>query len=280
MIPIPSNLALLVNLKGDQALVVERIHKGQIDLQTNLLELGKFWKIKVWFNKPTEVHTIKHWVISKQKSEWQEGNPEVSVSVSRSCHRSKTATEHVFSRFFASKNGVSSTTQLCYLPTRKGRTGYLFPSLDTVIKYEPVIETPREDREFDSYEQFKARFDLFFITEGEIQRLWNGKSSQHGGKYRPSDFHRIGPKGKQALSNFLRFFKGINSTDHTGYRTVEDRQYLQEKYRSYHQFGRDISIEHNAKNEFIFYSSEYHNCGNGRYGLLANKKCFLWLEDD
>jgi hypothetical protein len=267
MVPIPDNLALLVGLPSPQADVIERILKGQTDLKTNLLDLSKFWKIKVWFNQPTEIHTIPQWVTSI----------DAEGKVWKSRTRSKTDTVHVIARFFQ-----TDWEKLCYLPRRNVRRGFHFPELDTVVKYEPVIEDNKD--KFSSYEKFAAKFDRRFMPESEIQSLWNSRSGQHGGQYKPSDFHRIGPQGKRVLSNFLRLFVDWNTEgkcyiEHK-YDDGKITKTLSERHKTYHRLGRDITIEHTLGIPRVFYSSEYQGCGNGRYGLLANKNEFLWLEDD
>ena len=266
MIPIPDNIPLLLGACQNDAetAVVERILKGQGDLRTNLLDLGKFWKIRVWFKEPIQIQikrTTKVTNLPDGCRQWT--------------HRdAKITNDHIFSRITTG----SATNELIYGTSRQARTGYFFPSLDLVTRYEPVIPSQVKD-EFKSLEQFAAKFDPYFITQSEVSRLWNGTSSQHGGKYVPSDFHRIGPQGKKVLERFLTRFKGINSPDRSQYHESSGLR-LSDRYDSNHHFGRDICIEHASANEYVFYTSEFHNCGNGRYGLLANKKEFLWLEDD
>ncbi|MDD1710963.1 MAG: hypothetical protein LUQ37_08675, partial [Methanoregulaceae archaeon] len=181
----------------------------------------------------------------------------------------KTGTELVIPKFFLHGE------QLCYSTTRRARSGYFFHKLDKVVKYDIVLETRKES--FNSYEDFKKRFDLMFITEDEIQNLWNGQSSQHGGKYIPKDFHGMGPKGKKVMADFLRRFQGINTTPRDVY---NDKGYLNVCRNAYSHMGRDISISHLYGNRYVWYASEIAGCGNGRYGLVANKTTFLWLEDD
>jgi hypothetical protein len=240
----------------DQARLVERILRGELtDLQTNLVELSRYWKIRVWFSTPVEVRITSR--------------------------RVKKTNVHIFARFFdGNLHGI------CYQVNRKYRHGYPIGDwLRLIVKYEPVFEM--FDDEFKSYEQFRAKFDLYFITEEQIQSLWNGTSSQHGGKYRKSDFHRIGRKGKTALNEFLRFFKGISKGADViggapGYMLETEGKYfiLRKHLGSSHHFGRDITISHQTNIDTVFYSSEFYGCGNGRYGLLANRNEFLWIEDD
>jgi hypothetical protein len=194
-------------------------------------------------------------------------------------YKSHTRTNtHIFNRINTATDGT-----LIYATSKVSRRQwYYFPCLDWIVKYEPVTEKNRS-QEFLFYEQFKARFDPFFITEAEIQKLWNEKSAQHGGRYRPADFHSIGPRGKGVIEDFLRNFKGISSTDPNallGYHTYDNSLYLESRYTAYHHMGRDIKISHRAGNGFVWYSSEYSGCGNGRYGIVANKNTFLWCEDD
>lgn len=266
MIPIPDNMPLLLGAcKGsEETEVVERILKGQEDPRQNLLDLGKFWKVRIWFKEPIEIQikrVTKVTNLSEGCRQWTHRN-------------SKTTNDHVFPRITTG----STSGELIYATSRAARTGYFFPSLDLITRYEPVIPSQTRD-EFKSLEQFAAKFDPYFITQSEISRLWNGKSSQHGGQYKPSDFHRIGPQGLKVLERFLTRFKGINNPDRSQYHESSGLR-LSERYDSYHHFGRDICIEHAAANEYVFYTSEFHDCGNGRYGLLANKKEFLWIEDD
>jgi hypothetical protein len=243
--------------------VIERIFKGQTDLETNLLDLSKHWKIKLWFDKVIQIRTIPHWT-KPQKTE--HGTTRTRINY-------KNAPEHTFSRFFKS-NG-----QLCYAPSRGAKHGYPFEYLESITKYEPVIESA--SAEFKSYKQFASKFDPRFIDEPTIKDLWDSKSSQHGGKYMPSDFHRIGPQGKKVLADFLRLFKGL-TVEGVCYFESSDKKYkyLSQQHQSHSGQGRDIKVSHTLGIGHVSYASEYHGCGNGRYGLLANEKEFLWLEDD
>ena len=271
--PIPENLALLVDkLTPSQAEVVERIYKGQVDLKANLLDLSKYWKVKVWFDREIDIRIQQHKVFTKKDEDgWRHYLYKSHVHTNT----------HIFHRINTSTDG----TLIHATSKASRRQWYYFPCLDWVVKYEPVIEKDR-DQEFKSYEQFKAKFDPFFITEAEIQKLWNETSNQHGGRYKPSDFHNIGPRGKGVLKDFLRNFKGISSTDPNAflayhpYSETSKELYLDAYYKTYSHLGRDIKIEHRAGLGFVWYSSEYSGCGNGRYGILASEKKFLHVEDD
>lgn len=184
--------------------------------------------------------------------------------------------EHIFPEFF-----VKGDT-LYYLFKRGGRTG-LPISLKHIQAYEPVIDSVDE---FKTYEDFKKKFDTQFITENQIKNLWESTSAQHGGKYKPSDFKPISKSGKEALRYFLVDFKGVTSTDPTGYRDYTfDNVTTKHITGTYYGSGggngsRDIRIGHRLGSPQVSYSSEYHGTGNGSYGLLATKSTYLWLEDD
>jgi hypothetical protein len=271
--PIPENLPLLMgDLTPDQAGVVDRIFKGQTDLKTNLLDLSKFWKVKVWFDREIDIRIQPHRQTTKKDS-----NGIYTVLYKQHVHTNT----HIFHQIYHTTDGT-----LVYTTSKASRIQwYYFPRLDWVVKYEPVIEKDR-DQEFKSYGQFKAKFNPFFITEAEIQKLWNETSNQHGGRYKPSDFHSIGPRGKGVLKDFLRNFKGISSTDPNAflayhpYSETSKELYLDAYYKTSYHSGRDIKIEHRAGLGFVWYASEYQGCGNGRYGIVANKNQFLWVEDD
>jgi len=249
-IPVPANLVNLIGESNGLDAVIEQIirNKNQTDedVQNNLCVLGRYKKIKVKFTEPQQIVTGHRW---------------------------KQVTEHVFNGFFRGK------VCLCYLLKSGGKTGYRFPSLHLVESYEPVISALKE---FASLAEFKKKFDTRFITETEIEKLWNSKSSQHGGKYNKDDFHRIGRRGLEVMQEFLRFFKGVNDGGGPGYIKREEDGYSirNKRYLSYHHLGRDISISHQTNLSYVYYSSEYSGCSNGRYGLVANEREFLWLEDD
>jgi hypothetical protein len=262
ILDIPKNLPLLVGLvSGDKAAAVEKVLKG-CPLQEALAALGKFWKIKVWFNQEVEIKTINH-VVSKEVKEG---------STYRTWKSYNKSNVQVFNSI------VFYRGQLLYCTTRKSHTGYSFPSLDSVIKYEPVIETSGAE-EFSSLAEFASRFDRRFINESEIQSLWNSKSAQHGGRYKPSDFRRFGHRGKQVMERFLQLFVDVNTegkcySDRSGHKCLE--QYYATNYHS----GRDIRITHTLGLGRVGYASEFMKCGNGSYGLVANKNEFIHLEDD
>ena len=245
-LPLPENLALLIGgLAPDQAEVVERIYKGQT-LRDNLLDLSKFWKVKVWFDREIDIRIQQHKMFINKDED----------GTKHFLYKSHVHTNtHIFHRINTATDGT-----LIYATSKASRRQwYYFPCMNWVVKYEPVIEKERS-QEFKTYEQFKAKFDPFFITEAEIQKLWNERSAQHGGRYQPSDFHKIGPRGKGVLKDFLRNFKGILSTDPNaflGYHTYDNSLYLEGLYNSYRHTGRDIKISHRAGNGFVWYSSEY-----------------------
>ena len=225
------------------------------DIYKNLALLGSHWRIKVKFKAPRMLHLPRS------------GCQEV--------------TEHTFPGFFESNKG-----NLCAAFRRPMRTGRVVDWVGFIESYELVDDTPKT-YEFKSYESFARHFDKRFITEAEIHRLYDGTSGQHGGKYNRRDFHPIGPKGRRVLRDFLRRFVGSVEATTPG-SVYEERKntdgssyyYLSVSEQAYSASGRDIRIEHRIGIPYVWYSSEYSGCGNGRYGLLATEKTFLWLEDD
>jgi hypothetical protein len=265
MVPIPRNLPLLVGqTTGDQAEAVAKVLKGDLPLDQCLDALGGHWKIKVWFNQEHDFQVLSHWVKNGDTKHWK---------------RHERSDVHIFSYICLHTVWETlSTRRLLYKTTRNAKHGYYFPSLNTVTKYEPVIKTRRKD-EFSSYEDFARKFDRRFITESEIQKLWNGTSAQHGGKYVPSDFKRIGPAGRKVLNQFLQLFADVN-TEGKCYSLRSNNKILESYHHTSCQLGRDIRISHTLGQGKVYYSSEFKGYGNGRYGLLANKNEYLHLEDD
>lgn len=246
MIPIPETLPTLVGLDDRRAAAVEHVLKG-CPVPEALNALGTFWPIKVWFKEP------------------------VPIQLNR--RHARPVTEHVFRKFFFSKD------LLCYSPSTRGRHGFPFPD-DKMVRYEPVVIS----NSFKSYEQFKARFNLRFISESEIKKLFNETSAQTGEKYRPTDFKPLGPSAKLTMERFLKRFKSVDDTEGADYGTYGVQElrvpYLQENHKSNGPGGRDIEIAHRLGQPLVHYSSEYPGCGNGDYGLIATERTFLYLEKD
>lgn len=257
---IPDNIALFLdeaNPGRKQALA--KALASPEDTESNLIALGSSgWKIRVMFKEPQCI-SLNRW-------------------------RSKEVKEYIFAGFFLSRCGT-----FCYA-TRRSEHGRLFGFrvgfgfLDNILRYNLV---DRSIRNFSNYAQFARRFDRRFITQTEIQRLWNSTSSQHGERYRPSDFHHIGSKGREVVRKFVERFAGIDATSPTVFYdkvcSVSGRNshYLLTVYeRAWRKSGRDITINHALGRPQVEYSSEYPGCGNGRYGILATSRTFLWLEDD
>ena len=185
---LPKNLPLLMaGASIQQTKVLEKVAQGTLSTIECLAELGKHWRIRVKFSQPIDIRTRT--VKVKQ--------PDGSYLWRQHIHTD----DHVFFKFF-----LSSTHGLCYGIGR--RHGHLFP-LQFMTHYEPL---PNKVNAFKDYEHFKAKFDMRFITEAEIQKLWSTSSAQTGKQYRPSDFHKIGPKGKQVLREFLYTFVDVNTT--------------------------------------------------------------------
>lgn len=188
-------------------------------------------------------------------------------------------TEYVFHSFF-----ISTRNRFCYADRKNARRGWLFNHFDKIKRIEFTLK--ESSLEFKSYEHFKKKFDLRFITEDAIKDLWNSKSAQHGGKYKKSDFKGIGKVGKGLMRRFLQNFESIDKPkkEYPYHKSNcwEDQEVwvYSERYHTHHHSGRDISISHQSNAPYIFYSSEFQGCGNGTYGILANEKTYLWLEND
>lgn len=259
----PSNLPLAIGIEG-AGQVIEEILKDAISFNQAMVGLSKVFKIRVWFKNPISIQV-----------------PHTTIKISDNQRVFRTAIQtdcHVFKRFF------EHNSQLCYKTKKNSRRGYFFPT-ENIVKYELVIPTESQaarTTQFQTFEAFKKRFDPYFISDNEITKLWNGNSSQHGSRYIPNDFRAIGPAGKKVMKRFLDNFKGITNGGGPGYKKSRYGDYtvLTERHYSYRHPGKDITIEHNSSQDHVFYSSEKHDCGNGRYGLIVNRNTYLWLEDD
>lgn len=248
---LPKTLPTLLNQGNDDT--VKLMLSNPDDHLQNIVRLSKICRVKLTFNQPTNI------ILNRRKS-------------------LRDVTEHTFPGFF------SKGENLYYFMKRDGRSGYMLP-LNLIKSYEPVGSTIDA---FNSYEEFKKKFDLYFITEEMIKSLWDSTSAQHGGKYVPSDFKPISKAGKEALRLFLNKFKGINSTDTSTYserNNINGNGTYHICYGNYYGNGgsstsRDIKISHQMGFNLVHYSSEYHGCGNGRYGILATRSTYLWTEDD
>jgi hypothetical protein len=268
-IPLPTSIPILMgqDLNNGQKDVLQKIMAGQSDPVKNLLDLGQHWKVKVWFTKPVQLRLPRHY--TKKKEE------DGTISWGKKAYYAY-ASEHTFNGFFLSNN------QLCYKFKKTGRSGWYFP-IEDILKYEPL---PASSDAFSGYEEFKRKFDLKFITEDEILSLWKGTSAQHGGKYLKSDFKSISTQGRKVMTRFLQSFQGIDKggMGTPGYmeRKYEDKTYyiLEEHHYTTRHPGRDIRISHQTNRPSVYYSSEFAGCGNGTYGLVANKNEYLWLEND
>ena len=217
---------------------------GKLSLDETLDAHCGWFRVKAWFSEPIQI-------------------------------RNKTSDAHIFNSFFISKN-----KRLCYGSRRYPRTGIPFYETHLITKLEFI----HDDYEFKSYEEFKKKFDTRFINESQILNLWSGTSSQHGKKYNKKDFRKISKRGKEVMDRFLKHFTNINECNEHYHKSDlyknEEVFILKAKHDSWTNSGRDITISHQTNAPHIFYSSEYHGCLNGRYGLVANKHEFLHLEDD
>lgn len=245
---LPMNLPLLLTDPRPEAVeAVSKILQSENKTPEDIMvELSRYWKLKVTFSEPVTLQTIRHWVCNEDNT--------------KSYITHKTNTIHIIHRVFKSKIG-----SIGYAVKHNNNRGYIFNSFDKIVSFEPIITTKRKDT-FDSYEEFEKRFDLKFITKNEIQKLWNSTSAQHGGKYNRSDFRPLSKAGRQVMKMFLQKYVGLDGPSADSGRICFTR--------------RDITISFSKDREFVYYSSEYPGCGNGSYGIVANEHCWLHLEDD
>lgn len=246
---LPNNIPLLKGKGHDDT--IAKILSEPDEHMKNIVRLSTICRIKITF------HCSQSFPVSRRR-------------------RVNNVLSHVFPQFF------SIDGKLFYMFKRGGRSGYQI-SMDSIRSYEPVISSANK---FETFEEFKKQFDTYFITEEYIKSLWEGRSPQHGDKYMPSDFKPVSKSGKQALSMFLHQFSGINNTDTEKYshHTFDGSEYWTASGRYYGNGGsstsRDISVSHRMGSPAVHYASEYHGCGNGRYGILASRSKYLWIEDD
>jgi len=256
--PLPTLLPLLLNEEHPQLKqIIGDMLKGSYALEDALIDLSLFYKIRVWFKQTV--------FLRDSKGEY------------------RGVVDYTFPRFFKVMND-----SIAYAPKRNMRKGYTVPIhfLERIEKFEPVIPAQAPDT-FKNYNQFKNKFDLRFISEDLIKELWEGTSSQHGEKYKPSDFKRI--HNKDVMFNFLRRgFTDIHNTEGVGYREIDKstgdekiiyKSLTETRYASQYP-ERNFTISHAIGRDRVHYSSEYYNSLNGMYGIVATEKTYLHLEND
>jgi len=243
-----NNLPTLIGISSESDNAISRVFTG-LSLEESLAELSPYFTTKIWFSEPVRIYRKKKEV-------------------------------HVFRSFFISRNGY-----LCYSNRNHPKTGRIFSEKNLITKLEFISENI--SCQFKSYKEFCKKFDTRFIIEKEIRKLWNSKSSQHSGQYNKHDFKRLGKKGKRVMERFLNNFIDVTTINkvypyHKSnlYDNEEVWVYKEKQNSDSLRLGRDISISHQSNCPYVFYSSEYPGCLNGRYGLIANKNEYLWLEDD
>jgi hypothetical protein len=245
---VPDTLPLMMGQGCDET--ISKILSNPDDHINNIILLSSICKIKITFNEPFTV-----WLNTRRAK--------------------LDLTEHTFGGFF-SLNG-----NLYYRLSKTSRRGQHLP-VNNIKSYEPV----RDNLLFKNFEQFKKKFDPYFITEEYIKKLWEETSCQTGERYAPSDFRQIGPAGKKALQSFLLQFRGVSNVDPSTYtpRTYQgDSYYIAEGGYSgtgVGNFSKDISVEHRLGKPVVFYCSEQTGGGKSRSGFVVSKTTYLWLEDD
>jgi hypothetical protein len=220
---VPDTLPLMMGQGNDET--ISKILSNPDDHQANIINLSKICKVKVTFNNPVNI-----WLNTRRAKQ--------------------NVLEHTFGGFFE-VNG-----NLCYKFKSTSRRGQ-YLSLDNIKSYEPV----RENLAFKDFEQFKKKFDPYFITEEFIKKLWGETSAQTGERYAPADFRQIGPAGKKALQSFLMQFRGVSNLDPA---TYTPRKYESESYHMAYgtcmgsgngNFSKDISIEHRLGKPIVYYAA-------------------------
>ena len=266
----PENIPLVIGSATEwQKKALRTCIDDPTNLHTCLPALGNHWPVKIGFKEPVIIERIKRWVTIKETDGYR----------SRKCVHTAEGTEHVFKGFFAKGD------RIFYTMKSNSRTGYLLPPLSLIEGYEILVDN-KNTKEFKSLEEFKRKFDPRFISEELISTLYKEKSAQTGARYNKSDFKSISKVGKEVLNRFLSQFTDINCTDKTHYQssTFDDKTYYSLSKKHYSNgtggCGRDINISHTFGIDRVHYSSEYPGCGNGTYGILANKHQYLWLEND
>lgn len=182
--------------------------------------------------------------------------------------------EIIVNHFFISGNGI-----LCYAERSNASKGSKVPFHPVNILDVSIIEKIEKAM---TKEQFAAKFDKRFIGEKEIESLYNDFKDGKDRNTAREHFRRMPPKGKALLTKFLLDFKSIKEVGENylkspfgdyKYRKVEDNSYGNNR-------KRDISISHQTNINLVYYSSEYAECGNGDYYIIANENEVFFLERD
>jgi len=190
------------------------------------------------------------------------------------CHTSKTRHTSMSFHFWISD-------EIMRRFKRGGSSGYYLP--DNIYENIKSWEVSIVDDSM-SYEDFKKRFDMRFITEIELQRTWANKSPQHGGEYKKTDFKSMSTRGRKLFLDFLCKFESVRvptenyKVDYGPSTSTKD--VLHERYNPWSDKGRTISIEHHYPSPYVLYSTEDKMGGKEKCYIVANKNEVLHLEND
>lgn len=176
----------------------------------------------------------------------------------------KEKTQHHFGTFF-----LSSHNNICYGHRMHAYTGYPLPKDFLSNIQEMSLDINSVD--FKDFQEFINRFHPDFITRKELKNLWN---DPHG-VYNKRNFRALNDKALNVLKDFKKKFKGLNNTDHYKGDFLTCRS-----WRTYDPRSKNVTISHSKKAEFINISLERAGTCNGSYGLIANNREYLHLEDD
>ena len=125
MIPTPENLLLIMNhVSGDKLEVIKRIYNGHTDYKTNIAMLGRYWKVKIWYDREVVVRV-------RQSRRVIRKDPDGSTLLT--FRTSSTAKTHVFNSIDLHEGA------LFYRPTKRATFGWYLP-IEGILKYEPVVK--------------------------------------------------------------------------------------------------------------------------------------------
>lgn len=241
---LPKNLPLLMSMEPDENAreFLSTILKDPPDhLTTNLLALiSKYWKIKIWFDKPVTIYRPNRWVRKDNTIKRTSG--------------SYTTTEHVFNKIFVNADGGCG-----YCPISTGKHGYDFNDLfHSILKWEPL---PYNKKKETTYEDIQRKIVPYFIDPQEVQKRWKSKP-----------LRRFTNEAKKTLKDFLVQFKGINYLNYP-----EPKIQVTEYYTFRRHDRRCRTFTHNISKPYVIY--EYDDrYGHSKCGLVININEFLPLD--
>lgn len=116
------------HVHGERLEVLKEIYQGVTDPITVIAMLGRYWKIKIWYDHEVEVRIRRSRRVIKE-------DPDGSTL--RIFRTKATSKIHVFNKI------EYHQSKLLYRTTRRATFGWWLP-MEGIIKYEPVIECGRK----------------------------------------------------------------------------------------------------------------------------------------